>query len=114
MDIKNVSESYNPVFKRKEILFFIYHSVQGSPKLYDARKSLVEKYGVDESSVYMIKLETRTGTNRSYGEAEIYESPKTAARVVPKHIQTRNTPTRREKKAAPVETPKGTAKGEKK
>ena len=114
MDVKNASELYNPVFKRKEISFFIDHTMQGSPKLYDIRKSLTDKYGVDEGSVYVIKLKTRTGTNRSYGEAEIYESTKTAVKVVPKHIQTRNTPTRREKKMAPVEKPKEITKGEKK
>ena len=92
MDVKNISESYNPVFKRKEVSFFIDHSAQGSPKLYDVRKSLVEKYSADEGSVYVVKLETKTGTNRSYGKAEIYESIESAAKVVPKHIQRRNTP----------------------
>ena len=123
MDVKNMSESYNLVFKRKEVSFFIDHSAQGSPKLYDVRKSLIEKYGADESSVYVVKLETRTGTNRSYGKAEIYESTETAVKVVPKHIQRRNTPTRRENKGTPAketpkeptkETPKEPAKGEKK
>jgi len=110
-----MSESNNLVFKRKEVSFFIDHSAQGSPKLYDVRKSLAEKYGADEGSVYVVKLETRTGTNRSYGKAEIYESAETAVKVVPKHIQRRNTPTRRENKGTQAkETPKETKKGEKK
>jgi small subunit ribosomal protein S24e len=111
MDVKNMSESYNLVFKRREVSFFIDHSAQGSPKLYDVRKSLAEKYGADEGSVYVVKLETRTGTNRSYGEAEVYDSAETAAKVVPKHIQRRNTSTRRENKGTPAkETPKAPTK----
>lgn len=115
MEIKKVAESYNPVFKRREVSFFIDHTSQGSPKLYEVRKSLAEKYGANEDSVYVIKLGTKTGTNRSYGAAEIYESAETAGKIVPKHIQRRNTSTRREKKGAPVkEAPKEPAKGEKK
>ncbi len=130
MDVKNVSESYNPVFKRREVSFFIDHLAQGSPKLSDVRKSLAEKYGADEGGVYVMKLETRTGTNRSYGEAEIYESAEAAAKIVPKYIQTRNAPARKEKKGAqakeapkeqvketpkePAKETKESAKGEKK
>ena len=117
MEVSSVSESYNPVFRRREIAFFIDHTAQGSPRLSDIRKSLAEKYSTNEDRLYVLELKTKTGTNKSYGTVEIYESAETAMKVVPKHVQRRNTPTRRSKQqeAAPVkEKPKESTEGEKK
>ncbi len=120
MEVNNVSESYNPVFKRREISFSIDHTSQGSPKIVDIRKSLSEKYGTNEENIYVVEVKTKTGTNQSTGLAEIYESAETATKVVPKYVQRRNTPTRRSKQEgaaapAPAKAPaKEQAKGEKK
>ena len=94
MDIKSVSEIYNPIFKRKELSFLIGHTSSSSPQLYEVRKSLATKFLVSEDIVYVITLKTRTGTNLTFGKAEIYDSFETAERVVPKHIKSRNAPTR--------------------
>lgn len=98
MEIRKVSESYNPVLRRKELSFFIDHTSLSSPKLYEVRKGLAEKYGVGEDAIYVMKLKTETGTNRTYGKAEVYDSLGDAEKIVPKHIQTRNSAARREKK----------------
>jgi len=105
MEIKETSKTYNPVFKRRELSFFIDHTSLGSPKLHEVRKALAEKYGVGEEAVYVTKLDTRTGTNSTRGEAEVYDSPETAMKVVPKHIQNRNAPSRRGKKEAKGPSP---------
>jgi len=101
MELRKLSETYNPIFKRKELSFFVDHISLGSPQLYDVRKSLAAQYSADEAAIYVLKLDTRTGTNRTYGEAQIYDSPEAAAKIVPKHIQARNAPTRRKKEAKP-------------
>ena len=78
MDIETVKESYSPIFKRKELLFFVDHSSLSSPKLYDVKKSLIAKYNTGEDTVFVIKLKTKAGTNRTYGRAEIYDSSENA------------------------------------
>lgn len=98
MEIKKISEYYNPIFKRKESSFFIDHTSQSSPKLHEVRKNLAEKYNVNENILYVIKMDTRTGTNQTHVNIEIYDSSEIAEKVVPKHIQMRNSPSRRNKK----------------
>jgi ribosomal protein S24E len=97
MEIREESISYNPIFKRRELTFFLDHISLSSPLLYVVRKSLAEKYDVNEDVVYIMRLDTKTGTNRAYGKAEIYDSYKNAVQVVPKHIQRRNMSSRRTK-----------------
>lgn len=99
MDIKEVSENYNQIFNRKELDFIIDNVSQGSPKIYDVRKSIAEKYNASEEAVYIIKLNTATGTNRTYGKLEIYDSSEEAKKIVPKYIQKRNSSARRSKEA---------------
>lgn len=99
MEIRKLSETYNLLFRRKELSFFIDHVSQSTPKLYDVRKSLANNYSADESAVYIIKLNTKSGTNRTVGEAQIYDSPEAATKIIPKHIRARNDPTRRSKEA---------------
>ena len=94
MEIKKTSDKYNQLLGRREITFFIEHYSEGTPKLYDVRKALAQVYGKDEDSVYVIKLKTSTGTNKTIGEAEIYDKSERAQSVIPKHIQLRNSPDR--------------------
>ena len=108
MEIKKESESYNPVFKRKELSFIIDNVSKSTPKLYEARVTLAKQLGANEDATYILKLVTETGTNWSYGKAEIYDSTQTAKKVVPKHIQMRNAPSRREKKEEKETPPKTT------
>lgn len=105
MDITKISEFYNPLFKRMELLFSIDNVSQSTPRLYEVRTSLAKKHNASEDMVYILRLYTETGTNRSYGKAEIYDSAETAKKTIPQHIQMRNAPSRREKKEQ-KETPR--------
>lgn len=113
MEIIKISESYNPIFKRKEFLFFIDNISQSTPKLNEIRGTLAKKQNVSEDLVYILWLNTKTGTNRSQGKAEIYDSAEIATKIVPKHIQMRNIPTRREKKESKEEPKKESIKKKK-
>ena len=90
MEIRVVLERYNGIFKRKELRFFTDHVSLSTPKLSEVRKNLTEKFNVEINRVYITKLETTTGTNRTKGEAEIYDFVTTAKAVVPLYIQRRN------------------------
>ena len=98
MEIKKISESYNPIFKRREFCFSIENFGQGTPKLFEVRESLAEKYKLGVDFIYVFELKTETGTNLTYGKAEIYDSSDIAKKVVPDYIQTRNSSIRRKKK----------------
>lgn len=113
MEITKVLESYNPVFKRKELSFSIVHTSASTPKLYEVRASLAKEYSVNEDVVCILRLDTETGTNQSYGKADIYDSPENAKKIIPKHVQMRNTSSRREKKEQ-KETPPKTPQPKKK
>lgn len=90
MEVNKSSEKDNPLLKRKEVTFFIDHPSTGTPKLFEVRKALASMYGVSDDLVYVLKLTTLTGTNRTVGEAEVYEQAETTRMVLPTHIRLRN------------------------
>ena len=51
---------------------------------------------MDEEKVYIKKIETKTGTNISFGKANIYDSLSQAEYIEPKYIILRNRPKRGE------------------
>lgn len=89
MEVVKTAEKYNSLLERKEISFSIDHS-NGTPSLFNVKKAVASMCGVSEELVYIIKLETLTGTNKTVGKAEIYEKPEAAHLLVPTHIQSRN------------------------
>lgn len=105
VEIKKSAESYNLIFKRREISFFIENVSSSSPRLYEVRKSLAEKNNAREDVVYVLRLDTKAGTNRTQGIAEIYDTSESAKKIVPKYIQLRNEPKRHEKKEAKAPAP---------
>jgi len=98
MKLKKTSERYNPIFKRRELIFFIDHASSGTPRLYDVRKLIADENSMNEDSVYVLKLNTLLGTNRTIVMAEIYDDPERAKALIAEYIQLRNLPSRRTKK----------------
>jgi ribosomal protein S24E len=94
MDVKKSSEKINPLLKRKEITFFLDHDAQGTPPLYEVRTAIASLYAVNDDLVYVMNLRTLAGTNRTVGEAEIYDPPGTTRSLLPPHIHRRNQPAR--------------------
>ncbi len=94
MDVKKSSEKRNPLLKRTELTFFLDHGAQGTPTLYEVRTALASMYDVSSDLVYVLNLQTLTGTHRTVGEAEIYDPPGTTRTLLPEHIRRRNQPAR--------------------
>jgi small subunit ribosomal protein S24e len=93
MKIKITSQQYNPLLKRKEIIFEVKHEdTKGTPSRFELRKKLAEKLKTKIELLYVRKLETKTGTMLAAGEANLYDSPEQVKLVEPEHIITRNTP----------------------
>lgn len=92
MDLKVKQEDYNALLKRKEVRAEIEHDGAGTPSRIDLRKAIASKYGTKPESVYIINVQTDTGTQSEVCEVQVYDDPQYAQRTVPKHIQIRNLP----------------------
>jgi ribosomal protein S24E len=93
MKIKIVSKEYNPLLKRKEIIFEVEHAdTGGTPPRFEVRKKLASKLKASLDLVYVRKVETKTGTMIAVGEANAYDSIEQAKLLEPKHIVARNAP----------------------
>ncbi len=105
MKVKILSQKYNSLLRRKEVVFEVDHSQEGqtTPRL-ELRQNLAEMLKTKSNLVFVEKVETKTGTMIALGEANSYESLEQAKLVEREHIITRNVPP--EKKTAEAEKPK--------
>ena len=98
MKLVTTSDKYNSALQRRELVFFMDHVSSGTPRLYDVKKIIAQEYKTNEEKIYVLKLETLTGTNRTTGIAEIYDQTERGKVLVAEHIKKRNLPSRRTKK----------------
>jgi ribosomal protein S24E len=111
MEVKIISKEYNPLLKRKEVIFEVKHEkVKGTPPRLEIRTKLAEMLKMKLDQVYMRKVETKTGTMIALGEANAYDTVEQAVLIEPKYVIERNTP---KEKAKEAEKPKKTEKPEK-
>jgi ribosomal protein S24E len=110
VDLKVKQDTYNPLFKRKEVSLEVEHDGQGTPSRVDLRKAVASKFNTKSENVYVIDVETGTGTQNAQCLVEVYDDAKMAGQTVPKHIQTRNLPPEERKKVREQETKKEEAK----
>ena len=110
MDLKVKQETYNPLLKRKEVSVEVEHGGQGTPSRVDLRKAVASKFSTKTENVYVIDVETKTGTQSALCQIEVYDDARTAQQTVPKHIQTRNLPPDERQKVREQEAKKEEAK----
>jgi ribosomal protein S24E len=93
MKVNIVSEEYNLLLKRREVVFRVEHSeIGGTPNRLEIRSKLATLMKKDPALIFIKKMETKRGTMTVVGEANAYDSIEQATRVEPKHIIARNTP----------------------
>lgn len=110
MDFKVRQDSYNPLLKRKEIFLQVDHDKRGTPSRVDVRKAIAAKYSTKPENVYVVNIETRTGTQNALCEVQVYDDADTAKSIVPKYIQIRNLPSEERKRVREQESKKEGAK----
>ena len=96
VDLKIINQKRNELLKRLEVKFQVIHEKSGTPTRIQVRRSLANSLDVDEERVYIKKIETKTGTNISICEANIYDSVSEAESIEPEHIILRNRPKEKE------------------
>ena len=110
MEIKIISQKYNPLLKRKEVVFKVEHEkIGGTPPRLEIKARLAQMLKMKLEQVYVRKVETKTGTRIALGEACGYDTVEQAVRIEPKYVIERNTP---KEKAEEAEKPKKEEKAE--
>ncbi len=110
MDLKVREDTYNPLLKRKEVRVEVDHDAGGTPSRVDLRKAIAAKYNTKPENVYVLDIETKTGTQSASCAIEVYDDPQSAQRTVPKYIQVRNLPPDERKRVREQEAKKEEAK----
>jgi small subunit ribosomal protein S24e len=108
--MKVKQDTYNPLLKRKEVSLEVEHEGQGTPSRVELRKAVASKFSTKPENVYVIEVETKTGTQNALCQIEVYDDAQTAQQTVPKHIQTRNLPPDERKQVREKEAKKAEAK----
>jgi small subunit ribosomal protein S24e len=106
LDFKIRQDTYNPLLKRKEVHVEVDHDAGGTPSRTDLRKAIATKYNTKPENVYVLNVETKTGTQSALCEVEVYDDPQSAQRTVPKYIQVRNLPPEERKRIKEQEAKK--------
>lgn len=78
MELKIKHEEYNALLKRKEVHAEVDHDGAGTPSRMDLRKAVASKYGTKPESVYVIDVQTNTGTQIALCEVQVYDDPQIA------------------------------------
>mgnify|MGYP000066295226 CR=1 FL=1 len=110
MEFRIINEIYNPLIKRKEVKAEVIHQSAGTPDRFSLRKELASKLNEELEKLYIIKMVTKTGTNKTICDIEVYEDKEIAKRIIPKHILIRNLPPEERKKALEEKEKKKKAK----
>jgi len=98
MEFKVKQDTYNPLLKRKELSLDVDHEREGSPSRVALRDAVATRYNAKAENVFVMQIQTPTGSQHSSCEVQVYDDPEAARQVVPKHIQIRNLPSEERKK----------------
>jgi ribosomal protein S24E len=90
MEFKVKQDTYNALLGRKELSLDVDHDNAGSPSRTSLRDAVAAKYGTKIENVFVVGIDTKTGTQTSICEVQVYDDAEVAKKLVPKHIQFRN------------------------
>jgi len=91
----------NPLLKRKEIVFTITQGPkEKTPPRLEVRKAVAVEMKIGDDVVFIKRMRTKTGTNITVGEANVYQSVNQAKIVEPEYIRKRNSPPEKSKEEA--------------
>jgi len=92
METKISSRTRNDLLKRRELTFEIVHEKGGTVPRAEVREQLAAVLKANIDCVYIKRMETKTGSRVTVGEANVYDSIEEAKYTEPDHIVSRNMP----------------------
>jgi small subunit ribosomal protein S24e len=106
MQVTITQQQYNPLLKRKEVVFTINHSqTRGTPTRLEVRNALADMLKTKTEVVYVKSIKTKAGTMIATGEANAYDSLEQAQHIEEKYIIERNQPKEKKEAAEKAEAP---------
>ena len=101
MQVNIDSTKDNPLLKRKEIVFTITQGPkEKTPPRLEVKKAVAIEMKIGDDVVFIKRMRTKTGTNITVGEANVYQSVNQAKIVEPEYIRKRNSPPEKSKEEA--------------
>ncbi|MCW4018422.1 MAG: 30S ribosomal protein S24e [Candidatus Bathyarchaeota archaeon] len=100
MELQIVSKKENPLLKRNEVQFTVVHAQGKTPTRLDVKRSIASALQVSDKLVFVKQMHTMTGTNKTVGKANAYETEAQAKQIEPTYIIKRNTPPEKPKEEA--------------
>jgi ribosomal protein S24E len=101
MQVKIDSTKDNPLLKRKEVVFTIISgSKEKTPQRIEVKKAVAVEMKIGDDVVFIKRMRTKTGTNITVGDANVYQSINQANSVEPEYIRKRNSPPEKPKEEA--------------
>lgn len=97
MKAKVIEDKRNPVLKRREMIVEVSHDEKGTPERLTLREFMSKQFDEKIENLYVVKIEGRTGSDKSLCHIEIYESRELAEDALPEHVITRNLPPEKRK-----------------
>lgn len=85
-----VSEDYNALIKRKEVVLRIQHIGKGTPSRGVIRDALAKLYNVSVDQVFIKKIETEYGWGVTYVHVHVYPSAEQARFFEPGYLLERH------------------------
>jgi len=85
-----VSDKYNPLIKRRELILRIHHELKPTPMRINLRLGIAERLGVDVKRVYVRSVRTEYGRGVSTARIHVYDSVERAKSFEPEYIIERN------------------------
>ncbi len=99
MEARVVREFENPLLRRKELEVEVSHPGAGTPDRRSLRERLSRIFGAQPDMVFIRKILTKTGLNKSLCSVEVYRDPGYATIVVPRHIIDRDSGSKKGEKS---------------
>jgi small subunit ribosomal protein S24e len=99
MELKILENVEKKLIGRNEVTFEVAHDGASTPPIWEVRKTLAAVGGFPIEGTFVVKLESKFGTNKSVGVAHVYKDEKAAQAFESKHVIIANLePTQRKAK----------------
>lgn len=85
-----IVEEYNKLIRRREVLIKLYHTGVGTPPRSLVRSEVAKLYNVDQSQVYVKKIESEYGAGVTEIHVHIYDDPRRASIFEPEYLVKRH------------------------
>jgi len=101
MQIRVDSSKDNPLLKRREVGFtIIMGPKEKTPPRLQVKTALAMEMKIGDDVVFIKRMHTKTGTNITQGDANVYQKAEQAKIVEPEYIRKRNSPPEKPKEEA--------------